>query len=81
MSGHDHMNCKDVVKYLDDYLDRELSADDIRHLEEHLEECADCAKHMQFERSVLDCVRKKVDRICAPSELLDRIRGVLDDSD
>lgn len=78
MNEERHKDCRDVVQHLDDFLDRELSEDDIRLLEEHLEECAECAEHMQFEKSVLDCVKKKVERICAPCDLLARIKGVLE---
>lgn len=78
MSDYDSMNCKEVFNHLDDYLDRELNADDLARLEAHLSECAHCAEAAQFEDSVLECIRSKVERISAPRELFDRILGVLD---
>ena len=79
MKEHEVMDCEEVLKHLDDYLDRELSADDLARLEAHLCECAHCAKAAQFEESMLDCIRMKIKRICAPKDLLDRIFGALDE--
>ena len=79
MNGHEHGKCREVMEHLDEYLDRELSEEDIAMLESHFEDCSACAEHAEFERAMLECVRKKVERLCAPKELLDRIRLVLDE--
>ena len=73
----DRFNCEQVFKRLDDYLDRELSPDEMRSIEEHLEICAWCASTYQYEAEVLEAVRKRVQRITAPSHLMAKISGAL----
>ncbi len=79
MTDIECMDCDEVFDHLDDYIDRELSKEDIARLEAHLHQCAHCAEAAQFEKSVIECIRKKVDRINAPKELLDRVRAALDE--
>jgi mycothiol system anti-sigma-R factor len=71
-------SCEDVFLRLDDFLDRELSAVEMRLVREHLETCAQCASEHRFEARVLDDVRAKLNRIRAPQSLLDRIRGLIE---
>jgi mycothiol system anti-sigma-R factor len=70
--------CDETFRRLDDYLDRELSAEETRLVAEHLERCAQCAREFALEREVLDQIRTKLQRIRAPSGLLARISATLD---
>ena len=45
--------CEEAFRRLDDYLDRELSAEEMTLVREHLEICAGCAREFNFEESVL----------------------------
>ena len=74
MSNLDRVTCEDAFRKIDDYLDRELSDEDLTLIREHLDICAACATEFEFERSVLDGVRAKLRRIAAPPDLLTRIR-------
>ncbi|MGE0441282.1 MAG: anti-sigma factor [Gemmatimonadales bacterium] len=76
--GH-HYTCEDVFRRLDDYLDRELSAEEMRLVREHLDACAQCASEHRFESRVLADVREKLTRIRAPEGLITRVRNAIHD--
>ncbi|MDZ4675613.1 MAG: zf-HC2 domain-containing protein [Gemmatimonadota bacterium] len=73
MSDSDRLSCQDAFARLDDFVDRELSATELERLEAHLQDCACCAPHFEFEQQVLDGVRRQIRRIRAPVGLLDGI--------
>ena len=72
--------CEEAFRRLDDYLDRELSAEEMTLVKEHLEVCAGCAREFDFESSVLNGVRAKLRQIDLPPTLQARILDVLDKS-
>jgi anti-sigma factor (TIGR02949 family) len=58
-----HVNrftCEEAFRRLDDYLDRELSVEEMALVQEHLEICAACAREFNFETSVVQGVREKL---------------------
>jgi anti-sigma factor (TIGR02949 family) len=69
MAGPTRLTCEEVFDRLDDFLDRELSPEEIRLVEEHLETCAACAGEHRFESRVLESVRSKLRRITLPAAL------------
>jgi len=69
----DRATCEEAFRRLDDYLDRQLTADEARLIEEHLRECAACSREFVFEASVIRAVRSKLRRLEAPPALLDQI--------
>jgi anti-sigma factor (TIGR02949 family) len=73
--------CEEVFDRLDDYLDRELTAEEMRLVHEHLETCAACASEHRFESGVLRDVREKLRRINVPSDLMARISARLDQAE
>ena len=73
----DRMTCEEAFRRLDDYLDRELSREEMRLVEEHLHLCDVCTSEFVFEASVLTGVRRKLQSIAAPSDLLARIAARL----
>ena len=75
----DRYTCEEAVRRLDDYVDRELSESETRLVNAHLETCAACAQHFQFEEAMLSELKQKVRRIDAPADLLGRIRERLRD--
>lgn len=66
-------NCAETLKHLDDYLDRELSPNEIAEVESHLAECADCHDEFSVEQELLDCVREKLRHLRVPADLMQRI--------
>lgn len=75
----DRYHCEETFRRFDDYLDRELTAEETRLLEEHLEHCERCARELRFEARVIREVRAKVARITAPPSLRGRIARALAD--
>ncbi len=71
--------CEEAFRRLDDYVDRELSEQEMVLVREHLEVCAGCAREFNFETSLLHGVRDKLRQIDLPPSLQARILGVLDD--
>jgi anti-sigma factor (TIGR02949 family) len=73
----DRMTCEAAFRRLDDYLDRELSPEEMRRVEEHLRICEICTSEFVFEAIVLTGVRRKLQSIEAPADLLARIAARL----
>ncbi len=73
MSRPDRLTCEEMFRRLDDYMDRELSADEAALVREHLETCAVCAAEYAFESSMLRSVRAKLSHISAPPDLMRKI--------
>ena len=70
--------CEEAFRRLDDFLDRRLSPEEMRLVEEHLQTCAACTQEFTFEASVLTGVRRKLRQLEAPADLLRRILNQLE---
>ena len=77
MSNVDRFTCEQVFQRLDDFLDRELSAEEMRLVREHLDLCEACAMEHRFERRVLDDVKEKLRRISMPQGLVARVHAAI----
>jgi anti-sigma factor (TIGR02949 family) len=77
----DRIDCNETFRRLDDYLDRELTPEEMRLVVEHLEVCAFCMLEFQFEARVLHEVRSKLRAIPVPAHLMDTIRRALVEAD
>jgi anti-sigma factor (TIGR02949 family) len=74
MTKHfDRYTCEEMLRRLDDYLDRELTADEIQRMEEHLQDCEACIREFGFEANVLRAVRAKLREVEVPQSLADRV--------
>ena len=69
--------CKQLFKRLDDYIDRELNAKELKGIERHLRMCRHCARRFQFEASVLRDLKDKLRRIQAPKGMVQRVHEAL----
>jgi anti-sigma factor (TIGR02949 family) len=65
--------CEEAFRRLDDFLDRRLSPEETRLVEEHLQICDACTREFTFEASVLNGVRQKLQQIEVPPDLLSRV--------
>jgi anti-sigma factor (TIGR02949 family) len=81
MSHLNRTNCEEAFRRLDDFLDRRLSPDEIQVIEEHLAICAWCAREFNFEASVLHGVKRRVQHLAAPADLLSKILSQLPPSE
>lgn len=78
MSDDEVYCCHEAFKRIDDFLDRELTPDEMTKVRHHLETCATCANEFRFEGDVLSRLREKLCHIDLPCDLLDKIRTALD---
>jgi len=69
----DRPTCEETFRRLDDYLDRRLSPEETRLIEEHLHLCDACSREFVFEASVIEAVRERLRRVAAPPDLIARI--------
>lgn len=77
MNRLNRKTCEEAFRRLDDFLDHELSAEEMRLVEEHLQICAACTSEFTFEASLLNGVKQKLGHLTAPPGLLSRIMGQL----
>jgi anti-sigma factor (TIGR02949 family) len=77
MSRLDRSNCEEAFRRLNDFLDRRLTPEEMRIIEEHLEVCAWCTREFNFEASVLFGVKRKLRQLEAPPDLVSRILAQL----
>jgi anti-sigma factor RsiW len=61
------------VRRLDDFVDRTLSFEEIRRVEQHLADCVACAEADRFESSLIAGIRARLQRIAVPSGLRESI--------
>jgi anti-sigma factor (TIGR02949 family) len=80
MTQLDRTNCEEAFRRLNDFLDRRLSPEETRIIEEHLEICAWCAREFNFEASVLYGVKRKLRQLDVPSDLVSQILSRLPSS-
>ena len=73
----DRYTCLETVRRLDDYLDRELSSNEQREVERHLETCDQCLGRFRFEAGVLEELKTKLRRVKTPESLASRLRKAL----
>ena len=65
--------CADTFRRLDDYLDRELTPDELERVRRHLETCAICAAEFRYEERVIRAVRSRLQRLEVPADLCGRV--------
>lgn len=73
MPAVDRVACDEVLRRLDDYVDRELARDEILQVELHLNHCAACAEAARFEAGLIGGLRSRLRGIAVPAELRDTI--------
>lgn len=69
---HHDVDCREVLDRVYEYLDAEVTTDDVRKIRQHLDECGPCLAEYDLENSLKALVR----RTCqdqAPAELRVRI--------
>lgn len=67
------LSCEEMLRRLDEYLDRALTEDDAELVAEHLARCAECAGEFRFESQLMEEIRGKLDRIELSPGLASRI--------
>lgn len=80
MNTPSRLTCEQIFARLDDYVDRELSVQEMALVRDHLDTCAQCAGEHRFEATFIDDVRSKLVRIDVPTGLAVRIAERLRDA-
>jgi anti-sigma factor (TIGR02949 family) len=73
MSDRSSLTCIEVFSRLDDYLDRNLSDEEVALVARHLDECHMCANEYRFEATVLEGLKARLRRIEMPAHLMSSI--------
>lgn len=73
----DEYTCEDVGSLLDDFLDGELSLEQIRGIEKHLAECPPCAGERTFEAGVLAELKEQLRGVSAPPSLVEKVDALI----
>jgi mycothiol system anti-sigma-R factor len=63
------MDCDDCLERLYEFLDQELSEQDVKTVRRHLDACSGCADHFFFEERFLERVRHSCESDRAPESL------------
>lgn len=73
MSAPARFSCDEVLRRLDDFVDRALQAEELRRVEEHLADCLACAEACRFEQALIAGIRARLRRIAVPPGLREAI--------
>lgn len=68
------LNCDEVTNRLYQYLDRELSEEELREVRLHLDLCPPCQERFEFEENILRLVGRCGRKLSAPPSLVDKVR-------
>jgi len=66
--------CHESLRRLDDYVDRNLTPDEVQLVQAHLRECLRCARRFRFEASVLEGIRLRLRHLSVPPGLFQAIQ-------
>jgi anti-sigma factor (TIGR02949 family) len=73
MTDRSSLTCIEVFNRLDDFLDRNLSDEEVALVARHLDECLMCANEYRFEATVLEGLKARLRRIEMPAHILSSI--------
>jgi len=78
MSQPNAFDCEEAFRHLGDFLDRELTAEELKMVEEHLLICETCARQFHFEEELLACLKSKARLAKIPEGFRESILKALD---
>ncbi|MBN9501370.1 MAG: mycothiol system anti-sigma-R factor [Armatimonadetes bacterium 55-13] len=78
MSDHTKLDCEEAFKRLGDFLDHELSEDEIEQVQGHIDFCSHCAMEFRFEEKLLIELKAKARNAPAPDSLRESVLKALD---
>lgn len=71
------MNCEQVLLGIWQYLDHDMSLEDVANVQKHLDLCRSCFSRLEFEQRLRDAMREKTNH-CCPEKVKARIKSLLD---
>jgi mycothiol system anti-sigma-R factor len=72
------IDCQEVLRRLELYLDGELDGGVCVEIEEHLVACGPCTGHSDFQRKLKEILRAKCGCHEVPSQVIQRVRVVIE---
>ncbi len=69
----DRITCEHAFRHLDDYLDHELTAQEMGEIKSHLEICTMCAKEFRFQAEVIAEMRERIQRLAISPALRGKV--------
>jgi mycothiol system anti-sigma-R factor len=72
------IDCQEVLRRLELYLDGELEGGVCLEIEEHLVSCGPCTGHSDFQRKLKEILRAKCGCHEVPARVIERVRVVLE---
>lgn len=67
------LSCREAVEKLYEYIDRQLSEDEMNEVRKHLDRCPSCEDHFRFEEGVLRRVHQACREVETPPALRERV--------
>lgn len=77
----DFYSCEEAVKRLNEYLDHELTESERVVVLKHLELCKPCLRRFTFEQTLIVSLRQKINRLCTPQPVRDKLHHLLRNSE
>jgi len=71
------LTCKEALQRLDDYIDRELTAEEMEQVKNHIKLCRACTRKFAAEATFVAEMRSKLDRLTVPADLMEQISRTL----
>lgn len=71
------MDCRQILKLYQLYVDREMDDSSIDLIKKHLKDCPDCQYRIKFEMQFKTTIERKVKTRSAPKDLKERIKKKL----
>jgi len=74
------LDCRSAMQQLWDYVDGELTAERMKAVERHLDECADCHPHADFAERFLAALHRTRDERSCPQDVRAKVMARLRDA-
>ena len=72
------VDCDEVLREVELYLDGELPAEQVTHIEKHLGVCGGCLHRVEFRQELRALIARKCGNEVLPESLLIRVRRVIE---
>lgn len=58
------ISCSESAKLFESYLDKQMTKEDLAHLETHIHKCKKCFGHLEFDRALKKLLRRTMIKEC-----------------
>ena len=70
-------NCKDIEKFVQKFIDNQLSIDDTEKFKQHLDYCLPCDKKLEFEMKLKEIIKIKAKSHSSPENILIQLKKII----